>query len=218
MPVCSFVVSILSKYNGFWKTLAINTGSYDSEAMATLSTISFSLTSVFFIIAITVFAEKCIFPLALMLGTKIFKGETDYAYMLCASGIKSLTLSPFLALAVIVSFLMPLNSAYITDIALEELYGIKYLIAPVVVPVCISVLGTALSNYITLCVIPGGSSVSKDKIPYIMFIAGIIMLIVTVIAFRIVFPMTLPVAFKQMYSALKNGGIEAFLDVFFNIF
>ncbi len=217
-----FVVSILGKYNDFIKNVFMTRNSMmessiyeQAQTNVLITSISFPLTTAFFVIAITIFAVKCILPLALMLGIKLFKGETDYAYMLCVSGVKSLTLAPFFVLAVIISFFMPVN---ITFAALEDISLLSSLIPPFVVPIFIAVLGKALSNYIALSVIHGGSSVSKDKIPYVMFIAGILMAIVTVIAIRITFPMTLPTVFKQLYNAFQSGGFETFLNAVEDIF
>lgn len=209
------VISLLNKYNSALKSMVLADEGFDTYVLSMLSTVTFPLSTAFFVSAISAFAIACMVAFALMLVVKLFRGNTSYKYMLCVSAINSLTLIPFVALGLLISLVMPLNF----DLEyLENSFDIGSVINPIITPIVISCLGMGLANYITLTVLHGGSVVDKNKEPYIMFFTGILMGIATYFVYKIAIPMCLPSAFKTAYDALSNGGIEAFEDVINNIF
>ena len=103
------VMSLVGKYNTALKSVISMTGSYSAMMEAQVMGVMFSLPTVFLVSAISAFAVSCIIPAVIMLFIKIFKGNTNYKYMLCVSALNSLVLIPFAVVAILISLITPLN-------------------------------------------------------------------------------------------------------------
>ncbi len=194
------VMSLVGKYNTALKNVISMTGSYSDMMEAQVMGVMFSLPTVFIVSAIATFAVACIIPAVIMLFIKMFKGNTNYKYMLCVSALNSLVLIPFILVAILVSVITPLN------INFNNMESAKSIMNPIIYPVAIATIGLALGNFVMISAIPGGSDVDKDALPYVMFLTGIIMAVVTYFVFKITVPMCLPPAIESGLNSLESAG------------
>lgn len=202
------VASLVGKYNSAIKSAVAMAGSYADGVQSTVAGVMFSIPTIFVVTAVATFAMACILALVLMLFIKLFKGYTTYQYMLCVSAMNSLTLSPFILLGLIVSFITPLS----IDLNNLSSFG-GVLLSAFIVPIVIATLGMALGNYIMLSVMPAGCDVNNEFCPYIMFLNGLVVSIVFIFVYKTAVSMCLPSAIKSGFDAM--GSAENLLESLF---
>ncbi len=194
------VLSLVGKYNTTLKNVISMTGSYSDVMEAQVMGVMFSMPTVFIVSAIATFTVACIIPAVIMLFIKIFKGNTNYKYMLCVSALNSLVLIPFILVAIIVSIITPLNVNF------DSMESAKSFLNPIIYPVVIATVGLALGNFVMISVIPGGSGIDRDYLPYVMFFTGIVMAVATYIVFKSAVSMCLPPAIESGLNSLESAG------------
>lgn len=208
--VAFLVMSLTGKFNGAIKNLIALTGSVEDLVGASglgegigatvLSGIFFSLPTVFITTLITAFAVACLLALVLFGFIKLFKGNTSYTYMLSVSAVNSLVLIPFTLLGLIVSLIMPLN------LGLSTISNLSSIITPFIFPVGIACLGIALGKYVMMQIVPGGSDLNKERLPYVVFLTGVVMAVAFLFIFKIAASMCLPSLIKMGADSLGAAG------------
>lgn len=195
--------SFAGKYNSLIKSTMYAAGGFVDSFSATASAamqaqtqgLMFPLVTVFFVTAIVSFALACALAAILMLFIKIFKGNTTYQYMACASAVNSLTLIPFTLVALLLSLIVSGT-------------GLIYVAV-------IASIGSTLGYFITLNVLSAGSDITENKAPYVLFLSIILLSVVTYFVVKFAFPMCLPQTVKTALEQLKyqaaaygNGGLS----------
>lgn len=138
--------------------------------------------SAFFVGAVVTFGMACLLPAVLVAFVSMFGGKTNYKYMLCVSGIKSLVAIPFNLLSFLILLIMPIANVF--QFAFNPLTFV-YFGAPLAG-------GNLLANFIALKVIKGGAKIKEDYTVYVMACTAIVMSVALYIAFRIFSPMLVP--------------------------
>jgi len=190
------LVSFAGEFNGIIEETAGRLVDVDDSLFPTVS--------IFFVGAIGTFAIGALLPAVLMMFTKIFKKDTNYKYMLCASGINSLSITPFVLAGLLISLIFGIDPRDMSDP--ED--AMTMMTWALFVPLMISTIGNTLGSYITMKSLRAGSSLTEDNTPYVMFFTGIVMAIAFGIVFSIGFPMCLP-------EALQDSEI---IDIFERLF
>ena len=189
--------SYSAKINGLVEKLAI----LEEIPGVELASYTFPTVKIFLIGAIASFGIACLLAAVFMLFVKIFKANTNYKYMLCVSGVNSIFNAPFILVGLLISILKPLN-INLTDAANIG----NILISAVVLPLAVSCIGMTLANFVSAFLLESGSSLTKDKAPYVAFLTGIVMSIAFFIVFRIVFPMCLPDTIRIAFEKAQAAG------------
>ncbi|MBR2878956.1 MAG: hypothetical protein IKB92_07640 [Clostridia bacterium] len=147
---------------------------------------------IFFVGAIGTFGIGALLPAVLMMFTKIFKKDTNYKYMLCASGVNSLAVTPFVLAGFLISLLFGIDPD-----ASSSREAISMMMWALYIPLIISTIGNTLGSYITMKSLRAGSSLTEDNTPYVMFFTGLVMGIALAIVIYIAFPMCMPEYFED---------------------
>ncbi len=201
VAVALLLVTYAAEYNGIIMESSGAVSGMSREAARMIERAAFPTWTIFFVSAIATFGVGCLLAAVLMLLVKIFKKETTYKYMLCASAMNSLAITPFVLVAVLCGLLFSVKMS------------VSSIIWAMVVPMVVGSIGVNLGTYVTLGIVPAGSSATKDNMPYIMFIAGIVMAILLYIVLTICVPMCLPEIMQDADSLM-----EALEGIFERIF
>lgn len=145
----------------------------------------FNLPAVFFVALIVAFGLACLRPAVYLLFVKIFRGNTNYKYMLCLSSVKSFWSAPFALLGLVFALLFPL---------------------PLVLyfPIIIALLGMPLGLFVSQKALHSGASLEENKAVYALFLTSVVMLVVFYIILKLVVPICVPVLSSGVGNILGN--------------
>ncbi len=167
----------------------------------------FPLFKIFLVSLVSSFGFSCILAAVLMLIIKLFKGNTNYKYMLCASSVNSLTCIPFILLAILVSFVTPIKADIgLGNFASGTIGFISSALTAVTLPIAIASIGMTLGYFILLGSVSGGAQIDKDKVPYVMFVVNLVMALALYLILRMAIPMCMPSASDMIGNAGSDIG------------
>lgn len=179
------LISFAGEFNGIIEETAGRMVDVDDKLFPTVK--------IFFVGAIGTFAIGALLPAVLMMFTKIFKKDTNYKYMLCASGINSLSITPFVLAGFVLSIICGIDPRDASS-AKEAASMVAWALY---IPLVLATIGNTLGNYITMKSLRAGSSLAEDNTPYVMFFTGLVMAIAFALVVYLAFPMCLPEYFED---------------------